>query len=314
MPSDPAALADYSASWSAERDPSWCAKETDVRVAYLLMVHRRPEQVRALLNALPADSPVFVHVDARVRSEVYRSIAALRSERHFVLVRRHRCYWGRIGMVKATLELVGAALDSGEDWQFASLLSGADYPIKSTQEISAYLDARRGRQFMSMWDMRSDNPWTSAPGRLQSESRVDRRHIGAGRRILRSPWKRRMPYGLHPFGGSQWWTLSFDALVYVREFVRNNPRYLPFMRGVFIPDECFFQTILANSPLKSSIEEDDLRYVDWGRPTPPHPAVLGTSDIDALAESPKLYARKFDIDFDAEVFQEIDRRLLRSPG
>lgn len=280
-----------------------------MRVAYLLMVHRKPQQVRLLLEALPPDSPVFVHIDARVRRPMYEALAALRAERPFVLVRRHRCYWGRIGMVRATLELVRAALASDEGWEYASLLSGADYPIASNDVIAGFLERNRGREFLSFWDMRAENPWTRAPGRLQSDSRVDRQHFGAGRRIVRSPWRRRMPEGLHPYGGSQWWTLSRPALQHLVRYLDDHPRVLRFLRGVFVPDECVAQTVLGNSAFRPAITGDDLRYVDWSRPEPPYPAVLGEGDVAALAASDRLYARKFDIDADRAVFGAIDRRI-----
>jgi hypothetical protein len=274
------------------------------------MVHRNPEQVAALLRALPDDAPVFVHVDARVKRRTYEALAALRSQRPFELVRRHRCYWGRIGMVRATLELARAALAARDPWDYASLLSGADYPIKSNEDISGFLDAHAGEEFLSFWDMRAEsNPWKHAPGRFQSDSRVDRQHFGAGRRIIRSPWRRTLPYGLHPYGGSQWWTLSRAAIGYLTRYVDDHPRLLPFMRGVFVPDECFVQTVLGNSPFRDAIASTDLRYVDWSRPEPPYPELLTEADIPELAMRESLYARKFDLDAAPAVFEQIEQRL-----
>lgn len=288
-----------------------------MRVAYLLMVHRNPEQVAALLRALPTDSPVFVHIDARVPRRAFAALAALQEVRPFTLVRRHRCYWGRIGMVRATLELVRAALASGERWDYASLLSGADYPIASNEAIAGFLEEHAGQEFISFWDMRSEsNPWKYAPGRMQSDARVDRQHVGAGRRIVRAPWRRSMPGGLHPYGGAQWWTLTRQALEFVMTFTAAHPRYVRFMQGVFVPDECFVQTVLGNSPFRRSFAGDDLRHVDWSRPEPPYPAVLRSEDVEVIGESGKLYARKFDLGVDPEVFATVDRRLrgARSAG
>lgn len=281
-----------------------------MRVAYLLMVHRNPEQVAHLLRALPKDSPVFVHIDRRVGRRGYEALAELQSVRPFRLVRRHRCYWGRIGMVRATLELAHAALAEPAGWDYASLLSGSDYPIVSNERISSFLDEHAGQEFLSFWDMRAEsNPWKHAPGRMQSDARVDRQHFGAGRRIVRAPWVRPMPEGLHPFGGSQWWTLSRPALEHVTGYVRDHPGFLRFMRGVFVPDECAVQTILGNSPMRDAIGSTDLRFVDWGRPHPPYPAVLTEADIPVLAASGHLYARKFDLAVAPQVFDQIDRRL-----
>jgi hypothetical protein len=284
-----------------------------MRVAYLIMVHRNARQVEMLLRALPEDASVFVHIDARVSRAVYDELAGLRDQRPFELVRRYRCYWGRIGMVRATIALARAALAASDEWDYVSLLSGSDYPIASHERLSAFLSDHEGEEFMSFWDMRSEtNPWKNAPGRMQSDSRVDRRHVGAGRHMVRSPWRRSMPYGLHPYGGSQWWTLSRAAVDYLVRYVDDHPRFLPFMRGVFVPDECTVQTVLGNSPFREAISGSDLRYVDWSRPEPPYPAVLMTADLETIGGSGAMYARKFDLDADPRVFEEIDRRLRGS--
>ena len=95
----------------------------------------------------------------------------------------------------------------------------------------------------------------------------------------------------------------------------DNVTFLRFFRHVDVPDECIFHTILVNSPLRESLVNDDLRYVDWTRT--PLPAILGVQDLDALARSSKLFARKFDQRVDAEILDLIDARLLapeRQPG
>ena len=52
----------------------------------------------------------------------------------------------------------------------------------------------------------------------------------------------------------------------------TNPDYVRFFEHVFVPDELFFQTIIMNSPLRDTVENDDLRYLDWSRE--PAPAVF----------------------------------------
>jgi hypothetical protein len=80
-----------------------------------------------------------------------------------------------------------------------------------------------------------------------------------------------------------------------------------FFKHVWIPDELFFQTIVMNSPLRDTIVNDDLRYVDWTRPTAP--AILGRQDFDTLRNSGKLFARKFDTTVDREILDLLDQRI-----
>ena len=63
-----------------------------------------------------------------------------------------------------------------------------------------------------------------------------------------------------------------------------------------------------NSPLRDSVVNDELRYVDWTRD--PMPAIFGAGDLELLRRSPKLLARKFDSTYDAEIIDLIDSELL----
>ena len=117
-----------------------------------------------------------------------------------------------------------------------------------------------------------------------------------------------MPLGLQPYGGSQWWTLSRQALHYISEFCRRAPEFLSFSKHAFIPDEMVIQTILSNSRFAERVAGDDLRLTIWDRPSPPYPAVLTSADLDLLLSSQKLYARKFDVQTDPLVLQALADR------
>jgi hypothetical protein len=99
----------------------------------------------------------------------------------------------------------------------------------------------------------------------------------------------------------------------VHAYVQSRPEYVRYFGRVYIPDELFFHTLLLNSALRDRVVDDDLRYVDWSRPSAGQ-KTLGIEDIDALEASPKLFARKFDSERDARVLDLVDERLLKRPG
>ncbi len=119
--------------------------------------------------------------------------------------------------------------------------------------------------------------------------------------------RRRIPGGLIPWGGAPYWCLGRDVVDHVWSLSRRNPDLIRFFEHAWTPDELFFQTIVLNSPLRDMVVNDDLRYVDWTRPTAP--AILGRLDLDALMSSGKLFARKFDATVDAEILDLLDRRI-----
>lgn len=87
-------------------------------------------------------------------------------------------------------------------------------------------------------------------------------------------------------------SLYKDAVKEVLNYLKKDSGFLRSLRYCLIPEEFFFQTILLNSPLKNSIENENLRYMDWGFRNGISPCVLDESDYNAIVESGKLIIRK----------------------
>lgn len=280
-----------------------------MRVAYLVLAHRNPEQLCRLVRRLGPDAPVFVHVDARARDSFPTRIDGCE------LIPSHRCYWGRFGIVRATLSCIAALVRSGVSYDYAMLLSGQDYPIKPRDRLLAFLKGHPGAEFMEVFPLHLPNRWTTHAGSYQAMSRVAHYHLWfrSHHRSLRIP--RRFPAGLTPHGGSQWWCLSRPCLEWVHRFSEERPDVAHYFEHVFIPDESYFHTVIAASPFAANVVKDDLKLAIWDRPEPPYPAVLGLRDARLLMSSRKPFARKFDASVDATVLDFIDRRILHvEPG
>src|SRR3954451_22537677 len=114
-----------------------------MKIAYLVLAHGRPRQLARLIAALPTDAPVFIHFDRRADRGIYSEACELvrRANPSAVFTPRHRCRGGGPGIMYATLELIRAACTSGAEFEYATLLSGQDYPIKSEGAIERSLSA-----------------------------------------------------------------------------------------------------------------------------------------------------------------------------
>src|SRR5207237_4189523 len=119
---------------------------------------------------------------------------------------------------------------------------------------------------------------------------------------------RSFPHGLAPYGGSTWGALSEEAVRTLLDFPTRRPDAFRFFRHVKMPDEIFMQTVLLNSHGAERVADESTHYVEW--PGGSHPATFGREDFPRLAASEKLFARKFDLDADAEILDRIDRELL----
>ncbi len=198
------------------------------------------------------------------------------------------------------------------NFDYATLLSGSDYPIKSNSEIAMFLDANWGGEFIDSFLLTVPNRWSGRGGYYKTPEKMLCRHLRFRSRVVRLPGLRKMPAGLLPYGGSQWWTLSREAIAHIFQFIYHRPEFLSFSKQSFIPDELFIQTIVSNSHLADSVTGDDLRLTIWDRPFPPFPAILTIDDWDMLLASDKLFARKFDARTDGTVLQALDDRNARA--
>jgi hypothetical protein len=278
-----------------------------LKVAYLILAHGAPEQLARMVSSLPEDSPVLIHFDRRANPATYRRCVELLGKR-VTFVARHTCRWGAFGIIQGTMSLIDTLVASGVDFDYATLLSGADYPIKSNGEIGAYLARHQGAEFIESFSLMKPNRWSEQGGYFKTPEKALCRHLRFRSRVVRIPGLRRMPAGLEPFGGSQWWTLSREAINYIARFVDNTPKFVSFSKQSFIPDESFVQTIISNSLFASRVTGSDHRVIVWDRPTPPYPATLKINDLDMLIASDCLFARKFNANVDAKILDVLDER------
>jgi hypothetical protein len=278
----------------------------DIRVAYVVLAYKNPAQVLRLVSRLQTGNACFVvHVDRRAGA-VEAAIRAGAEELAGVqVVSWYRCHWGGFALVRAALDVLAELLGRGDRFDYAVFLSGQDYPVVPAEEIEAFLAGAAGRSFMTHW--RLPFPGWGPRGGLD---RVEDWHLVSRRSLhVRLPWRRRIPGGLEPFGGGAYWALAREVAEHVHSFALANPRTMRFFEHVLIPDELFFQTVVLNSPFAESVVNDHLRYVDWS--VDPGPAILRTSDLDAIVASGKLFARKFDTAVDPVILDLLDRRAGR---
>jgi Core-2/I-Branching enzyme len=281
-------------------------------IAYLIMGHRNPDQIIRLMDSLRDSNSFFVlHIDKRADDGVYAPLREYAAHNPDVfLTKRIRCYWGGFGIVNATIECVKTVVKTNRDFDYAILLSGQDYPIKSIGQIVEFFQKNRGKEFIESFPLSQPNRWTDHGGCYQAMNRVQYWTLFIRGRIFHVPLRRKFPGGCEPHGGSQWWCLSKECILYIEAFIRTNPGFVRFFKHVFIPDECLFQTIVSNSAFRDRIVGDHLRYIDWEHPNPNVPRTLEIGDFESLRRSPQIFARKFDADRSRKCLGLIDAELL----
>jgi|SRR5579862_274687 len=287
-----------------------------MKVAYLIMGHRDPDQILRLMHTLRDSAAFFViHIDKRAADEVFTPLKEYATTHpEIFLTRRIRCYWGGFGIAHAMIECVQTAAQSARPFDYAILLSAQDYPIKSAAQIEDFLTKNQGSEFIESFPLAKPNRWTNHGGYYQAMNRVRYWTFFIRSRPFHLRIARKFPFGWEPHGGSQWWGLSRECIIYLDDFLRQNPAFVRYFKHVLIPDESLFQSILSNSTFASRIVNNDLRYIDWERPNPKYPRTLEPDDFDFLRDSPKLFARKFDPERSEELRARVDAELLSRPS
>jgi hypothetical protein len=303
----------------------------DVRLAYIITAHKLPVLLIRLVHRLQSGNATFlIHVDKKTPRIVYEQMKeGLGAFDNVHFLDRRRCYYLHFGCVEATLEGIRALLSRGTPFDFAILLTGQDYPLKTNAHIEAFFQANKDTSFMAYGTL-PRSFWGADGGMLKIDRWYLNRSIlgkhpclptisGQGnlqtvKRLVNFafPWKRHFLPGMRPYGGSAYWNLTDEAVHHVAGYVKSHPEFVRFFRSTEGPDEMFFQTLLLNSSFKDSVVNDDLRFIDWSssRRQGSSPALLRESDFDVLRDSPKLFARKFDPTVDGRILDMIDEHIL----
>ncbi len=277
-----------------------------MRVAHLILAHRQASQVARLARRLlAADDAVFLHLDARVDPAPFRAALDPRVQ---VLARRHPTPWGGYGLVAAALALMRAAL-AERTFDYLSLLSGSDYPLRPWSALHAHLRANPDHEHFSYMGEMEQNP--------RFQRRYQRYWFGGPRHgfggqleslLHRLPWIRSLPDGLVPRFGSQWWTLTAPCAAWLVDRLDRDREVVRFFRHVMIPDELVFPSLLAGSPFAPKVTGHNLRCIEFP-PESRHPRVWGESDLPRLLAETAFFARKFDASADPFVLDRLDAHL-----
>ena len=268
-----------------------------MKTAYLICAYHQPGQLKRLVESLTAPGVgFFIHIDARSPIEPFAEVLALPG---VTVAHRQPIRWGGWSLVESALRL--AALAVQQSYDRYHLLSGQDYPIRSNEELKSFF--ANDRIYLEHILLPTPS-WGGDGGQARFKryyftdwSEGQPRAIAwAAERVLRAlgkVYRRRPPMTVH--GGSTWWSLTHEAMVYTLTFLDQHPHVTAFFSRTWIPDELLMQTVLLNSPLANKVVNDCQRFIDWSVPRGRgNPKTFEESDLVYIIDSGKSFARKFD--------------------
>ncbi len=276
-----------------------------MRSAYLLLVHNNPGQLRRLIRKLMTPNiDFYIHVDRK--AEMHTFLKEISLPQVFFIQKREKVNWGGYSIIKATVNGFEQILASGIPYNYITLLSGQDYPLKSNAVIEDFFQQHPGKAFMGFESV--ENEWQEALPRLNRYFLTDYPFPGS---TTIEGWinkifpARKKPDGLVFVGRSQWFSITLEQLQYLVTVLKINQRLASYFRFTWGSDEFVFQTLLFNSSFKDQMVNDNLRYTNWAGGGA-SPKTLTMDDKDDLLRSVKLFARKFDVNVDAGILDILD--------
>ena len=223
----------------------------EIRLGVVMLCHNELA-IAARMARVWADNgaPVSVHVDAKTpRPEIAQMRADLGDLPQVVFSRRHVCEWGTFSLVRATQDAAALLLDRFPDLTHVILVSGACLPLRPVADLRAFLARYPQRDFIESVTA-EDVGWTVGglneerftlyfPFSLRRQRKLFDRYVELQRKL---GVRRRVPAGLVPHLGSQWWCLTRATL----SAILDDPKRAEldrYFRRVWIPDESYFQTL-----------------------------------------------------------------------
>ncbi|WPV64036.1 beta-1,6-N-acetylglucosaminyltransferase [Chitinophaga sp. LS1] len=280
-----------------------------MEINYLILAHSNLQQVDLMINTLMMPNTYFhIHIDKKVSLKEIQSHSFYTNKNVILLKRRKSLNWGGFSLVEATLNLMESGIKKSRSGGYFVLLSGKDFPIQSNHKIHSFLADNYGSEFIKCDPLPFKNWNNGGLERIQYYWLGDILPTEISRNFYQFQIEKNLPRpffeDFHPFGGSQWWCLTSDCILYILKFIRFNPILLDFFKFSFIPDELFFQTVIMNSPFCEKVVNDNLKYIIFNKHQS-HPKIFRAEDFESLIESNKLWARKFDITEDVTIVNRL---------
>ena len=311
-----------------------------MQVCYLILAHNNIAHLLNIINALYSNNSTFVvHIDKKYNLSK-SEISSLKERKVKLVDNRVDVSWGDISVVDAVIETINHALKNVRAESYC-LISGADYPMKTKSYIHDYLSNNQNKNFVIAKEIPSKNISWLEGGRRRLEGYVinlnsrnnatiiPREFFALGNlkqlvkicminiyklpealnHLFSSP-KRVTPYYMKMYGGEMWWILTHSSLSKIMSFLDDHPNYYLFHKDTQIPDEIFFNTLIAN--LCENQCNDIKRYIKWGSGNNSSPDWITMKDVEIIDACLKneniLFARKIK---DKDVVEYINTKLNR---
>jgi len=279
-----------------------------MKMAFVIVAYKDPSQIERLIKKFSRDeNDFYIHLDKKINISNFSHLEQMGQV--YFIKSRVKVNWGGFGVTAGILNSLDEILKKGKNYDFISIVSGQDYLIKPIETFYSYLENNLGKNFIFFEDP-GDEWWSHAITRINQYHMTNYGFRGRYRLqffINRILPKRKFPLPYKMYGGpcATFMTITSSCARYVIDFITAHKKVKRFSEFAWGTDEFLIPTIIMNSNFKNTVVNDNLYYIDWSKGGS-SPKIFTADDFDALKETDKFLARKFDIKVDTHILDLLD--------
>ena len=293
--------------------------------AYLIMAHNQFELLNHLILQLDDKrNDIYIHMDIKAKEFDFKKIENLPLESKIYFIPRMDVKWGGYSQIQCELALLKEA--SKRPYRYYHLLSGADFPLKTQDEIHNFFKRYDGKEFIHFSKVEQKEA-------KRVFTRISRYHLFqdySPKKFFKFPkifmtvidksfLMIQRVFGVNRLKGkllnikfgSSWFSITDDFTRYVlshQEWIETHFSHSK------CADELFLQTLVYQSPFKEELSSycfndtplSNMRKIDWSQTKRnPNPEIWTVTDYNRLINTEHLFARKFDLAIDSEVIKKL---------
>jgi len=285
--------------------------------AYLIVAHDNFYNLEILLKLLDNErNDIYIHIDKSVSHWDPNRWTSLLNNSKIFFVKRINVYWATYTQIDATKLLMVEAIKVYHDYYH--VITGADLPIKSQDEIDNFFFKHKGKEFVgfaSTYNKECIHQKNYFVKFFRNKNKVLALWAKRLRKLLLKIQKIINIDVMNTFKmeikkGCDWYSITHEATEFL---VLQEPLFKKYFFKAIHPGEFFAQTILFNSHFRNSIyciENENIgcqRYIDWKYGAPLFTFTF--TDIKLLMKSELMFARKFHESIDKKVIDSIYNKL-----
>lgn len=274
--------------------------------AFLIQAHAYPELIEQLICLLAAPNHFFyIHIDRRSKSLYQYLKNKYKSTENVFLFSEKKVNWGSSNQFLVSLFLLAKSLEC-KNMDYFHLISGQDFPLRTAAQLDAFFESVENGYMGFVPD---PSPYQERVDHFYFYDLINSRNSSLIGLVINkvARWveqfqqlftKRgiriRPALGYSLYKGSSWWSWNRKIAWYIHDYLLTHPEYVKRFQWTCCCDEVFFHTLIMNSPLRSLIIPDNLRYIDWTERGESLPLTLKADDYEQIINSGALFCRKID--------------------